>query len=119
MEHNPGADWLTEAAKAAERQGPGNLLRIVLIVMVVGCVLVGWFLLRGYRQSSDSGSVRGVEHMPQGARGAGKDGVPREDSAGGEDGEDGEDSAGGAGTGSTPRSAPESTSDKSADHRNG
>ncbi|WP_055568630.1 hypothetical protein [Streptomyces atriruber] len=55
MEHNPGADWLTEAAKAAQQQGPGNLLRIVLIVMVVGCVLVGWFLLRGYRQGSDAG----------------------------------------------------------------
>lgn len=54
MEHNPGADWLTEAAKAAQQQGPGNLLRIVLIVMVVGCVLVGWFLLRGYRQGSDA-----------------------------------------------------------------
>ncbi|MET7359532.1 hypothetical protein ABZS76_13880 [Streptomyces sp. NPDC005562] len=65
MEHNPGAVWLTEAAKAAERQGPGNLLRIVLIVMVVGCVLVGWFLLRGYRQSSDNGSVRGAEHVPE------------------------------------------------------
>ncbi|WP_409236275.1 hypothetical protein [Streptomyces sp. PA5.6] len=56
MEHNPGADWLTEAAKAAEQQGPGNLLRIVLIVMVVGCVLVGWFLLRGYRQGADKAS---------------------------------------------------------------
>ncbi|MFH8288504.1 hypothetical protein [Streptomyces sp. NPDC018059] len=53
MEHNAGAVWLTEAAKAAERQGPGNLLRVVLIVMVVGCVLVGWFLLRGYRRDGD------------------------------------------------------------------
>ncbi|MEU7648300.1 hypothetical protein [Streptomyces huasconensis] len=53
MEHNAGAVWLTEAAKAAERQGPGNLLRVVLIVMVVGCVLVGWFLLRGYRRGDE------------------------------------------------------------------
>lgn len=53
MEHNTGADWLMEAAKAAGDQGPGNLLRIVLIVMVVGCVLGGWFLLRGYRQGAD------------------------------------------------------------------
>ncbi|UFQ20512.1 MULTISPECIES: hypothetical protein [Streptomyces] len=53
MEHNAGAVWLTEAAKAAERQGPGNLLRVVLIVMVVGCVLVGWFLLRGYRRGGE------------------------------------------------------------------
>ncbi|MFK4064623.1 hypothetical protein [Streptomyces sp. NPDC029674] len=52
-QHTPGVAWLTEAAKAAEQQGPGNLLRIVLIVMVVGCVLVGWFLLRGYRQGAE------------------------------------------------------------------
>ncbi|MEU6125194.1 hypothetical protein [Streptomyces sp. NPDC047123] len=64
MEHSPGAAWLTEAAQAAEQQGPGNLLRIVLIVMVVGCVLVGWFLLRGYRRTSDSGSVRGADSAP-------------------------------------------------------
>ncbi|MEU8956204.1 hypothetical protein AB0C93_18100 [Streptomyces sp. NPDC048518] len=103
MEHNPGAVWLTEAAKAAERQGPGNLLRIVLIVMVVGCVLVGWFLLRGYRQSSDNGSVRGAEHVPE--RGpkspesaSGKD-VDRPESASGE--------------------RAETTSDKGAEDRNG
>ncbi|MDX3385587.1 hypothetical protein ACSCBZ_34525 [Streptomyces niveiscabiei] len=45
MEHNP-AVWLA----AADQQGPGNLLRIVLVVMVVGCVLTGWFLLRGYKK---------------------------------------------------------------------
>ncbi|MEW2389883.1 hypothetical protein AB0933_16190 [Streptomyces venezuelae] len=67
MEHNPGADWLTEAAKAAEQQGPGNLLRIVLIVMVVGCVLVGWFLLRGYRQGADKASERAGENASEGA----------------------------------------------------
>ncbi|MBW5421415.1 hypothetical protein GKQ77_07515 [Streptomyces sp. BG9H] len=61
MEHNPGAVWLTEAAKAAQQQGPGNLLRIVLIVMVVGCVLVGWFLLRGYRRGEDEGRQGGDE----------------------------------------------------------
>jgi hypothetical protein len=44
------AAWLTEAATAASRQGPGNLLRVVLIVMVLGCVLTGWFLLRGYKR---------------------------------------------------------------------
>jgi hypothetical protein len=52
MEHNPAA-WLTEAVSAAERQGPGNLLRVVLIVMVLGCVLTAWFLLRGYKQKDD------------------------------------------------------------------
>jgi len=50
MEHIPAARWLTEAADAADKQGPGNLLRIVLIVMVVGAVLLGWFLLRGYKR---------------------------------------------------------------------
>ncbi|MET8635186.1 hypothetical protein ACWEQ2_32320 [Streptomyces sp. NPDC004096] len=49
MEHTSAA-WLTEAATAAARQGPGDLLRVVLIVMVVGCVLTAWFLLRGYKR---------------------------------------------------------------------
>ncbi|MFE9643845.1 hypothetical protein ACFYO0_06815 [Streptomyces sp. NPDC006365] len=49
MEHHPQA-WLAEAASAAQQQGSGNLLRVVLIVMVVGCVLVAWFLLRGYKR---------------------------------------------------------------------
>ncbi|MDN3022951.1 hypothetical protein [Streptomyces sp. S.PB5] len=53
MEHNPASAWLTEAASAAERQGAGNLLRVVLIVMVLGCVLTAWFLLRGYKQKDD------------------------------------------------------------------
>ncbi|MEU8734646.1 hypothetical protein B9W62_25815 [Streptomyces sp. CS113] len=53
MQHIPHTDWLAGAATAAEQQGPGNLLRIVLIVMVVGCVLTGWFLLRGYKQKDD------------------------------------------------------------------
>ncbi|MER6124823.1 hypothetical protein ABT173_19685 [Streptomyces sp. NPDC001795] len=49
MEHIPAA-WLTEAATAADRQGPGNLLRVVLIVMALGCALTAWFLLRGYKR---------------------------------------------------------------------
>jgi hypothetical protein len=49
MEHVTAA-WLTEAATAAERQGAGNLLRVVLIVMVLGCALTAWFLLRGYKR---------------------------------------------------------------------
>ncbi|MFJ6069352.1 hypothetical protein ACIQFU_00665 [Streptomyces sp. NPDC093065] len=53
MQHIPHADWLAGAATAAGQQGPGNLLRIVLIVMVVGCVLTAWFLLRGYKQKDD------------------------------------------------------------------
>ncbi|MFC3578087.1 hypothetical protein ACFOZ0_33495 [Streptomyces yaanensis] len=49
MEHITAA-WLSEATLAADRQGSGNLLRVVLIVMVVGCALTAWFLLRGYRR---------------------------------------------------------------------
>ncbi|MGX4692262.1 hypothetical protein [Streptomyces sp. JNUCC 63] len=50
-QHYPAAAWLTEAA--AQHQGGGYLLRIVLIVMVLGCVLTGWFLLRGYKRNDD------------------------------------------------------------------
>lgn len=53
MEHTPRAVWLTEAASAAQQQGTGNLLRIVLVVMVLGCALTGWFLLRGYKRKDD------------------------------------------------------------------
>jgi hypothetical protein len=53
MEHNPPDRWLSEAASAAEQQGAGNLLRIVLVVMVLGCALTAWFLLRGYRRKDD------------------------------------------------------------------
>lgn len=56
MEHSAAAHhWVTEAAGlAAKEQGAGNLLRVVLIVMVVGCVLMAWFLLRGYKQGADA-----------------------------------------------------------------
>ncbi|MDT0439076.1 MULTISPECIES: hypothetical protein [Streptomyces] len=50
MAHNSRAVWL---AQAAQHQGSGNLLRIILIVMVVGCALTGWFLLRGYKRNDD------------------------------------------------------------------
>ncbi|MYR45416.1 hypothetical protein GTW67_26045 [Streptomyces sp. SID5910] len=53
MEHTPHTAWLAEAATAAEQQGAGNLLRVVLIVMVLGCVLTAWFLLRGYKRKDD------------------------------------------------------------------
>jgi hypothetical protein len=38
---------------AAEEPGGGNLLRILLIVMLVGCALTAWLLLRGYRRKDD------------------------------------------------------------------
>ncbi|EGX60521.1 membrane protein [Streptomyces zinciresistens K42] len=53
MEHTPRTAWLAQAANAAGQQGPGNLLRIVLVVMIVGCVLTAWFLLRGYRRKDE------------------------------------------------------------------
>ncbi|MET9120860.1 MULTISPECIES: hypothetical protein [unclassified Streptomyces] len=53
MEHIPAAAWLTEAAHAADKQGPGDLLRVVLVVMIVGLALTAWFLLRGYKREDD------------------------------------------------------------------
>ncbi|MFF5440975.1 hypothetical protein [Streptomyces achromogenes] len=54
MEHHPAAARLTEAATSAVQQhGTGNLLRIVLIVMVLGCALTAWFLLSGYKRKDD------------------------------------------------------------------
>ncbi|MGW1722857.1 hypothetical protein ACWCQK_08010 [Streptomyces sp. NPDC002306] len=53
MQHTPAAARLTEAASAADQQGAGNLLRIILIVMILGCVLTAWFLLRGYKRNDD------------------------------------------------------------------
>ncbi|MET9089479.1 hypothetical protein ACIPX0_02745 [Streptomyces sp. NPDC090075] len=53
MEHNPPAAWLTQAASAAQQQGSGDLLRVILIVMFLGCGLTAWFLLRGYKQKDD------------------------------------------------------------------
>ncbi|GAA4801566.1 hypothetical protein [Streptomyces ziwulingensis] len=50
MQHIPHPARLAEALAAAEPQGTGNLLRIVLVVMVLGCALAAWFLLRGYKK---------------------------------------------------------------------
>ncbi|GHC42350.1 hypothetical protein [Streptomyces flavofungini] len=100
MEHISAAEALTVAAHAAEKQGAGNLLRVVLIVMVVGCVLVAWLLLRGYRQgnaqepgdgSRDAGGGSG--NAGDGAVGSGNAGDGAVGSgnaeAGSRDGEDG------------------------------
>lgn len=53
MEHHPATAWLTQAAEAAQQQGAGNLLRVVLVVTVLGCALTAWFLLRGYKRKDD------------------------------------------------------------------
>ncbi|MFE6059799.1 hypothetical protein [Streptomyces sp. NPDC056431] len=42
---------------AAAQQGPGDTLRIVLLVSIVGGALLAWFLLRGYR-TDDSADAR-------------------------------------------------------------
>ncbi|MFE3514207.1 hypothetical protein [Streptomyces sp. NPDC059166] len=41
-------------ATVSEDQGPGDTLRIVLLVSLVGAALLAWFLLRGYRNDDDN-----------------------------------------------------------------
>ncbi|MER5896998.1 MULTISPECIES: hypothetical protein [unclassified Streptomyces] len=41
-------------AAASEDQGPGNTLRVVLLVSLVGAALLAWFLLRGYRNDDNN-----------------------------------------------------------------
>lgn len=43
---NPGFTELLAVSKGD--QGPGDLIRTVLVVGVVGIVFLAWFLLRGY-----------------------------------------------------------------------
>lgn len=57
MERIP-AHRFAEAARAAG-QGPGGVLRIVLLRTVVGTVLVAWLVLRGYRRRDDEGPAAG------------------------------------------------------------
>ncbi|MEU3185640.1 hypothetical protein ABZ707_15765 [Streptomyces sp. NPDC006923] len=42
---------VTLLAAASDQQGPGDTLRIVLLVSIVGAALLAWFLLRGYRDN--------------------------------------------------------------------
>lgn len=53
-------DTATALLAAAAQQGPGDTLRIVLLVSIVGGALLAWFLLRGYRtdDSGDAGDRR-------------------------------------------------------------
>ncbi|MET8969071.1 hypothetical protein [Streptomyces hydrogenans] len=39
---------------AAAQQGPGDTLRIVLLISMVGGALLAWFLLRGYRSGESA-----------------------------------------------------------------
>lgn len=41
-------------AAASADQGPGNTLRVVLLVSLVGAALLAWFLLRGYRNDDNN-----------------------------------------------------------------
>ncbi|GAA1195255.1 hypothetical protein GCM10009654_60370 [Streptomyces hebeiensis] len=41
----------TLLAAASDQQGPGDTIRIVLVVSLVGAALLAWFLLRGYRDN--------------------------------------------------------------------
>ncbi|GAA2989872.1 hypothetical protein ACIOEZ_12795 [Streptomyces sp. NPDC087866] len=41
-------------AAASEDQGPGNTIRIVLVVSLLGAALLAWFLLRGYRNDDNN-----------------------------------------------------------------
>ncbi|AYG82925.1 hypothetical protein DWB77_05115 [Streptomyces hundungensis] len=43
-------DAVTALADASG-QGPGALLRILLLASMVGAALLAWFLLRGYRSN--------------------------------------------------------------------
>ncbi|MFJ6348876.1 hypothetical protein ACIQKB_05295 [Streptomyces sp. NPDC092046] len=44
---------VTTLLAATEQQGPGNTLRVVLLVSIVGGALLAWFLLRGYGDKGD------------------------------------------------------------------
>ncbi|MBP2582139.1 ABC-type microcin C transport system permease subunit YejB [Streptomyces sp. PvR006] len=57
---------------AAAQEGPGDTLRIVLLVSIVGGALLAWFLLRGYR-TDDSGDA-GTGDGAAGGTGDGPDG---------------------------------------------
>ncbi|WP_329287697.1 hypothetical protein [Streptomyces sp. NBC_00691] len=61
-------DTATALLAAAAQQGPGDTLRIVLLVSIVGGALLAWFLLRGYRtdDSGDAGTGGGADGGPSG-----------------------------------------------------
>jgi hypothetical protein len=44
-------DTTSLLAAATNQQGAGDTLRVLLVVLIVGAVLLGWFLLRGYRSN--------------------------------------------------------------------
>jgi len=50
---NPTAALSTLAAPISNSSGPGDFLRIIVIVAVVGVVAMAIFLLRGYGSDND------------------------------------------------------------------
>lgn len=50
MDHHSVGAGLGHAVAAGSDQGPGSLLRIVLVVAILGAVFMAWFLLRGYKR---------------------------------------------------------------------
>jgi len=46
-------------AAGSEQQGPGDTLRVVLLVSLVGAALLAWFLLRGYRGAGEDTETDG------------------------------------------------------------
>ncbi|MEU4350466.1 hypothetical protein [Streptomyces sp. NPDC023838] len=68
-------DAVTLLAAASDQQGPGNVLRIVLLVSILGAGGLAWLLLRGYRSNGgdaaaaepDGGASRGASPDAEGA----------------------------------------------------
>jgi hypothetical protein len=81
--HLAPAPALVPAAGAAQQQGAGNLLRIVLVVLLIGTALLAWFLLRGYRgaglaqDGQDDGDQGGGSRPLRGGGGGGPAGADR------------------------------------------
>ncbi|MER8235965.1 hypothetical protein [Streptomyces sp. NPDC094049] len=80
------ADSVTALLAAAAQQGPGDTLRIVLLVSIVGGVLLAWFLLRGYR--TEEPDPTGTTNGPA-ATGSTDAGKPADTVGGGADTADG------------------------------
>ncbi|MEU5436879.1 hypothetical protein AB0G73_26325 [Streptomyces sp. NPDC020719] len=62
-------DAVTLLAAASDHQGPGNVLRIVLVVSIVGGAALAWLLLRGYRSNDDESTGESTTSGPAGERG--------------------------------------------------
>ncbi|MFF8408485.1 hypothetical protein [Streptomyces omiyaensis] len=61
---------LTRIAEAAQ-QGPGDTLRVVLLISMVGGALLAWFLLRGYGRDETDGETPGDSPRDTGGKSAG------------------------------------------------